>query len=71
MTMATYITREFDTVDYIAWKYYGSTANRVTERVLEANPGLAEHGPALPEGLSITLPEIATPSKTTGVKLWD
>lgn len=69
--MNAYTTREADTVDFICWKFYGSTANRVTEAVLEANPGLADYGPELPAGLSITLPEIAAPAKTTGVKLWD
>lgn len=67
----TYTTREADTVDLIAWRFYGSTANRVTEQVLEANPGLADHGPLLPAGLTITLPEITAPAKTKGVKLWD
>lgn len=69
--MNTYTTREADTVDFICWKFYGSTANRVTEQVLEANPGLADHGPQLPAGLAVFLPEIAAPAKTTGVKLWD
>lgn len=69
--MSTYITSEADTVDLIAWRYYGSTSNRVTEQVLEANPGLADYGPELPAGLTVTLPAIAAPTKTTGVKLWD
>jgi phage tail protein X len=67
----TYITREGDSVDFIAWKFYGSTANQVVEAVLAANRGLADNGPVLPAGLSVTLPEIAAPSKTKGVKLWD
>lgn len=69
--MNTYTTRQADTVDFICWKFYGSTANRVTEAVLEANPGLADQGPELPAGLSIALPEIAAPARTQGVKLWD
>lgn len=69
--MSTYITREADTVDFVCWRYYGSTANRVVETVFEANPGLADYGPELPAGVTITLPEIAAPAKTTGVKLWD
>lgn len=67
----TYITREGDSVDFIAWKFYGSTANQVVEAVLAANRGLADNGPVLPAGLSVALPEIAAPSKTKGVKLWD
>ncbi len=67
----TYITREGDTVDLIAWKFYGSTANRVVETVLEANRGLADHGPTLPAGVSIVLPPLTAPATAQGVKLWD
>lgn len=67
----TYVTSEGDQVDAIAASYYGSTANRVAEQVLEANPGLAEYGPQLPAGLRITLPDIAKPAQQQGVRLWD
>lgn len=69
--MATYITREGDTVDYIAWKFYGATTNQVVEKVLEANRGLADRGPVLPGGLSVSLPDVTAPAKSQGVKLWD
>lgn len=70
--MATaYLTREGDTVDYIAWKFYGFTNNQVVEAVLNANRGLADYGPKLPAGVIITLPEITAPAKAQGVKLWD
>lgn len=67
----TYITKDGDTVDYIAWKFYGSTANRVAEAVLESNSGLADHSPILPAGIKITLPEVSAPAMTQGVRLWD
>lgn len=67
----TYTTREGDSVDYVAWKFYGATTNQVVETVLEANPGLADRGPILPAGVSITLPEITAPARSLGVKLWD
>jgi phage tail protein X len=38
--------RQRDTVDAIAWRYYGKTAG-VVEAILQANPGLADHGPLL------------------------
>lgn len=66
-----YTTREGDTVDFIAWKHYGATTNRVVEQVLEANRGLADRGPILPAGIELTLPEIDAPAKTRGVRLWD
>ena len=45
--------------------------HQVTEAVLEANTGLADNGPILPAGIRITLPEVAAPAMTQGVKLWD
>lgn len=70
--MATiYNTREGDTVDYIAWKFYGSTTNQVVEAVLAANRGLADQGAVLPAGLAITLPEVTAPATSQGVRLWD
>ncbi|WP_421865099.1 tail protein X [Motiliproteus sp.] len=61
-----------DTIDLICWRYYGRSAG-VTESVLEANPGLAEHGPQLPHGTLVNLPEIATtqPATAAPVQLWD
>lgn len=70
--MATaYVTRTGDTVDYIAWKYYGTTAGNTTEKLLEANPGLAGQGTVLPDGITIVLPVIEQPTTRRGVKLWD
>lgn len=66
-----YRTKDGDTVDFVAWKYYGGTDNRVVEQVLAANPGLADQGASLPAGVEIILPEIAKPTTQAGVKLWD
>lgn len=66
-----YITRDGDTVDSIAWKFYGSTANKVVETVLDANRGLADYGPTLPAAIVIDLPDIDRPSKSQGIRLWD
>lgn len=66
-----YTTREGDTVDFIAWRYYGRASNQLTEGVLLANPGLADYGPLLPAGIEVTLPEAQAPGKTEGVRLWD
>lgn len=69
--MQTYITKDGDTADYIAWKYYGNQDAGTVETLLDANNGLADRGPVLPAGLVINLPEIKTPATTQGVKLWD
>ncbi|WP_285354645.1 tail protein X [Pseudomonas sp. lyk4-R2A-10] len=60
-----------DTVDALCWRHYGRTAG-VTEAVLEANPGLADHGPILPQGLLVQMPEAqaAAPQRQM-VHLWD
>jgi len=58
-----------DTVDALCWRHYGRTAG-VTEAVLEANPGLADHGPTLPQGLLVQMPDThAAPQRKT-VHLW-
>lgn len=69
--MQTYITKDGDTADYIAWKYYGNQDAGTVETLLVANKGLADRGPVLPAGLVINLTEIKTPATTQGVKLWD
>lgn len=69
--MATYITKAGDTVDYIAWKFYGFQDRQTVEQVLAANHGLAEYGAALPPNVRVEMPELVKPSVTPGVKLWD
>jgi phage tail protein X len=70
--MTQYRTKEGDTVDLIAWTFYGRQDNRIVEQVLEANYGLAEYGPELPAGLLVNLPELAVDEEQAGgVKLWD
>lgn len=68
--MRTYITSEGDTTDRIAWRVYGTQGARVTEKLLDANPGLADHGPVLPAGITISLPELATAAEKSAAKLW-
>lgn len=65
-----YRTHDGDSVDWICWRAYGRLSERSTEKVLLANPGLADHGPLLPAGLKITLPYIEQPTPTRRVRLW-
>lgn len=67
----TYVSSEGDTVDFIAWKFYGTQGGRVVEQVLEANKGLADFGPELPAGTEVVLPDINTSKDLAGVRLWD
>lgn len=63
--------RQNDTLDALCWRHLGVTAG-VVEQALQMNPGLAEHGPILPTGTRVQLPEAEPlhPVDTT-VKLWD
>ncbi len=68
--MQKYRCKDGDMLDAICFKYYGSQIG-TAEAVLEANPGLAEHGPMLPAGLVIELPDIDAPQAEKAVRLWD
>ena len=37
----------------------------------ESNPGLAEHGPFLPHGLQVELPDLPASTTAQTVQLWD
>jgi phage tail protein X len=67
---ATYNTRENDVLDEVVWRYYGSQDNGLLEAVLEANRGLADYGPVLPTGLTITMPDAPTSEPTKRLQLF-
>lgn len=69
--MLQYRTSDGDTVDYVAWKHYGTLDGQVVEAVLQANHGLADLGPVLGPGVLINLPEIEAVGVSAGVRLWD
>ncbi|EPJ4165326.1 MULTISPECIES: tail protein X [Citrobacter] len=62
--------QQYDTVDALCWRHYGRTQG-LTERVLAANPGLADIGPVLPHGMEIELPDVAPAAIAQTVQLWD
>lgn len=65
------VTHQDDTVDALCFRHFGRTQGLV-EAVLELNPGLAEHGPILPHGLPVDLPDTPTQQTNTQLlKLWD
>lgn len=69
----TYTSIDGDTVDYIAFNYYGFTSGGIVEQIYAANPGLADKGPILKNGVTVKLPDLAGAVSTTtkGVRLWD
>jgi phage tail protein X len=66
-----YTSREGDMVDAIVWGQYGRTDGQIVEQVMDANPVLADHGPELPAGVVITLPDVQQSSSQKALRLWD
>ncbi|EMR7683544.1 tail protein X [Yersinia enterocolitica] len=64
------LAQQYDTVDAMCWRYYGRTEG-VTEKVLAANPGLADIGPVLPHGYPVEMPEVCAAVTTQTLQLWD
>jgi len=63
-------THQHDTVDALCWRHLGTTAG-IVEHVLDLNPGLAAHGPILPHGLTVHLPQNASPARPSPlIHLW-
>ncbi|MEO1720981.1 MAG: tail protein X [Pseudomonadota bacterium] len=71
MPVVTYETKDGDTVDQVAWWHYNGLRAGMVEAVLEANPGLADAGPILPGGLSITLPDLEEANTRPQLRIWD
>ena len=69
--MAQYLTKAGDTLDEIAYRYYGHTNNKVVEHILEVNFGISRYEVLLPAGVLIELPEVKQTIDTRKVKLWD
>ena len=71
MLWAEYTTQPNDVLDAVCYAHYGAEGN--TETVLAANPGIADYGTHLPEGVIIRLPTLqaATPRVAQVVSLWD
>lgn len=64
-----YRTKQGDVLDAVVFKYYEGQAGAL-EQVLEANKGLVKHGPILPAGLAVVLPDLPKPSQKVSVTLW-
>ena len=69
--MAQYATKDGDTLDKIAYRYYGNTNNKVVENIIEANFGITDYPAILPAGVLIELPEVTQSTEKQKVKLWD
>ena len=68
--MATsYTTVAGEMLDKLVWNFYGYLRPGMVEKVLEANPHLADAGAVLPAGLTIILPDIK-PEPVSSKRLW-
>ena len=72
----TITTRAGDMLDRLVWLHAGRPAwgrmRGLVEAARLANPHLRAHGPILPAGIVIALPDLPTaPLPAAVVKLWD
>lgn len=68
--MASVRAEQDDLLDLIMYRATGRTAG-VTEAAFERNRGLAGHGPVLPQGTTVDLPEQPhAPAEAQQVQLW-
>lgn len=49
-----YTTKVGELLDEVVHAHYGS--HEPLQMVLEANPGICQYGPTLPQGIDVTLP---------------
>lgn len=73
MSMTATVAQFDMTLDLLVYSVFGRQDDRLVERTLALNPGLAAHGVILPVGTVVTLPdrEAPRPAKRDSIKLWD
>lgn len=68
---AAYVTIDGDTVDFVAYSYYGEHGKN-TEAVYTTNPDLASAGLVLPAGMVVRLPPAPPKDQPKAFRrLWD
>ncbi|UTV30873.1 tail protein X [Photobacterium atrarenae] len=68
--MTTYITKDGDQIDDIAYRYYNGQPGAY-EAVLAANRGLSSLPHPLQAGIEIFLPKLEEPTADEEISLWD
>jgi phage tail protein X len=70
--MRVKVLRQEMTVDLVVWAALGQQDDRLVERTLALNPGLADAGAVLPVGIEIELPDSRrTPEPAPVTRLFD
>ncbi len=68
------VAMQGDTIDALCHRHLGSTDGLV-EQVLALNYGISLHGPILPMGIVVVLPDVPAPSAGAVtrplIQLWD
>ncbi|MDM3884693.1 tail protein X [Pseudomonas sp. BCRC 81390] len=61
-----------DTVNVLLYRTLGRSDDEAEEALWAINPGLAEHGPVLPAGVQVAMPELAVkPTAAKPVSVWE
>lgn len=61
-----------DSANVLLYRELGRSDDEAEEAFWRVNPGLAEHGAALPSGLWVNLPELASkPAQVAPITAWD
>lgn len=68
--MTLYETRQGDVLDEILWRIHGTVDVGMVEATLEANRGLADHGPVFGSGIVIQIPDRQTSAPKQLISLW-
>lgn len=67
------VAGEFITIDLLVWRRFKRRTDGLVDRILMANPELAEAGPYLPIGAVVNIPvDAPTPgvARVEAVRLW-
>lgn len=64
-------TRAGDTVGLLLFKHLGRDDDEAEQVLFDINPGLAKHGPVLPAGIDVIIPDLAPPPVRKVVRAWD
>ncbi len=61
-----------DSANVLLYRELGRSDDEAEEAFWRVNPGLSEHGAALPSGLWVNLPELASkPAQAAPITAWD
>ncbi len=61
-----------DSVNLLLYRELGRSDDAAEEHLWRLNPGLAEHGPVLPAGVWVIVPELESrPAALRPVSAWD